>query len=120
LQEEGKESASKEDLEYVFKHIILKSESDSLISHYEERLNETLGDDYYKFAIDLLDEMCGGEKMNVAKANTLNLKSSIDTQYILNVLTHDGYLTEQDNCWFFEKSLLRQWWQKRKQFRVKS
>ena len=58
--------------------------------------------------------------MNVAKANTLNLKSNIDTQYILRVLTHDGYLTEQDNCWFFKKSLLRQWWQERKQFRRKS
>jgi len=119
LQEEDKVTATREDLEYVFKHIILKSESDSLISHYEERLNETLGDDYYKFSIYLLDEMCDGEPMDEHKANKLKIDPNIDLHYILKVLTHDGYLTEQDNYWVFEQSLLRQWWQKRKQFRVK-
>ncbi len=119
LLEEGKEEATREDLEYVFKHIILKSESDSLISHYEERLNETLGDAYYRFSINLLDDMCDGEAMDVDVANKLKIDPNIDVHYILKVLTHDGYLTEQNNCWVFQQSLLRQWWQKRKQFRVK-
>ncbi len=119
LQEEEKENANQADLEHVFKKIILKSESDSLISHYEERLEETLGEEYYLIAIQLLDKMCAGALFDVHAVKTFkqDIASNVDVHYILNVLTHDGYLDEDDGGWMFKQSLLRQWWQKRKSLR---
>jgi energy-coupling factor transporter ATP-binding protein EcfA2 len=119
-QEEEKHRVTIEDAQYVFKHIILKSESDSMICHYEERLEETLGEQYFLIAIKLLDKMCTGEPLNVGAASEFKKENTadIDVHYILKVLTHDGDLDEEDDdAWVFNDCLLRKWWQKRKNLR---
>ncbi len=119
LLEEGKESAIKQDAEHVFQNIILRSDSDRMISHYENRLQETLGEQYYPVAIQLLDRMCDGSVLaaNDAKLFKQELSEQIDIHYLLSVLTHDGYLDQEGMSWSFNDSLLRKWWQGRKQFR---
>lgn len=119
LQEEEKQSACVDDAEYVFQKIILRSDSDRMISHYEHRLEETLGKQYYQAAIQLLDRMCHGDQLTTADANQFKEELSVDMDihYLLSVLTHDGYLDKADTHWVFNDSLLRKWWQGRKNFR---
>ncbi len=119
LQEEEKQSASIADAEYVFHKIILRSDSDRMISHYENRLEETLGEHYYQVAIQLLDKMCDGDQFSADDANLFKREHSLDMDihYLLGVLTHDGYLDKETTHWVFNDSLLRKWWQGRKNFR---
>jgi len=119
LQEEGKTSASKADAEYVFQQIIMRSDSDRMICHYEHRLEETLGEQYYKSAIRLLDQMCNGDSLTIenSKQYIQEAEDDVCVHYILGVLVHDGYLDNKGNSWIFPDSLLRKWWQKRSNFR---
>lgn len=119
LQEEDKQSPSVTDAEYVFHEIILRSDSDRMISHYDDRLEETLGEQYYHIAIQLLDRMCDGDPLTITDANQFKKELSVDMDihYILGVLTHDGYLDKETAHWIFYDSLLRKWWQGRKNFR---
>jgi energy-coupling factor transporter ATP-binding protein EcfA2 len=119
LQEEEKQKVVLADAEYVFNNVILKKESRSMISHYEDRLEETLGVDLYQLAICLLDRMCTGKRLRVTEA--INFRDQNhqgqDVQYVLDTLTHDGYLDELEDEWIFNDSLLRKWWVKRRNFR---
>lgn len=123
LQQTGKSHATRADAEQVFRGVILRSDSNSMISHYESRLQETLGDEYYPVAIQLLDKMCDGKPLTATKIASFKGKipNTIDIHYILSVLDHDGYLgKDQANDWIFNDSLLRKWWQQRKQYRKQS
>lgn len=123
LQQAGKSQATLADAEQVFRGTILRSDSNSMISHYESRLQETLGAEYYSVAIQLLDKMCDGKPLTATKISFFKGKSSnnVDIHYILSVLDHDGYLDkDQANNWIFNDSLLRKWWQQRKQYRKSS
>ncbi len=90
LQEEEKQSPSVADAKHVFHEIILRSDSDRMISHYEDRLEETLGEQYYHIAIQLLDRMCDGDPLTITDANQFKKELSVDMDihYILGVLTH--------------------------------
>lgn len=119
LRVEEKRTAGKDDAEHVFQTVILRSDSDRMISHYEDRLAETLGAQYYPAAMQLLDKMCDGGRLAVDDANRFRqgLSVDVDIHYLLGVLTHDGYLDVEADCWIFNDCLLRKWWQKRKLFR---
>lgn len=118
LQEEEQTIVNKEIAEHVFKNIILRSESTSMVCHYEDRLEETLGQYNFPIAIELLDNMCDGEWLSLDAALQFQGGNiDMDIHYILEVLVHDGYLNTENNQWIFSDSLLRKWWQVRKNFR---
>ncbi|MCU7836675.1 MAG: hypothetical protein KZQ83_15675 [gamma proteobacterium symbiont of Taylorina sp.] len=118
LLEEEQQIITLEIAQHVFTQVILLSESTSMIGHYEDRLEETLGIDNYPVAIKLLDAMCEGDWFTSKELSQLKVEyPNIDLHYILEVLVHDGYLAINNNQWIFNDSLLRKWWQVRKNVR---
>ncbi len=107
----------------VYEDQILKKDSDSMVTHYEERLKETLGDPLYMSARNLLDQMSNGKQLSAEDAKQFARKecekhgNKPDMSYLLNTLTHDGYLIENNDRWIFQDGLLRQWWFKRQSLR---
>jgi uncharacterized protein len=122
LRTEQKATATRTDAEHVFNNVILRAESDTMVSHYEHRLNETLGDNYFEVAIKLLDQLCDGQPFTHSKFETVKAehRDDIDLHYLLGVLVHDGYLSNDETQWVFDDSLLRKWWRGRKKFRSKA
>jgi hypothetical protein len=121
MQKEGKSQTTVSDAEYIFNVIILRSDSDRMISHYEHRLEETVGDQFYQVSIHILDKLCDGAKLTIKDTmdikEELKLSTDLDIHYLLAVFTHDGYLVQLDRVWAFEYCLLRKCWQGRRDFR---
>jgi len=88
------------------------------LSHMEERLKVVLGPDLDVLALDLLTEaaVTGGlspQAATVLAREYLGEDWQGPLRDILNILEHDGYLSQRQGVYEFESGLLRDWWKAR-------
>lgn len=114
--------ATLDDVEHVYLHDMLGSVGQIDLDHYEQRLRETLGDNDYRMALELLTDAAtsGGMISNESIQShrdyfsSLPNRSSTPASDVLDVLVHDGYLARQPNGDYrFVSGLLEDWWRAR-------
>ena len=94
-------------------HNITNSQSShsTYFANWKTRLMTSLKGDEYKFAVDVLNHI---SKENTISYSTFYDKSEQynidDDKYILKVLIHDGYISEDNQEYGFNSFLLKQWW----------
>ncbi len=98
------------DLESIYEDMIRGGEYQ--LQHYRTRLKEALGEDMLDIAATLLTSCTDGKSRSRSECLEI-LGKSIDedtANWLLDVLTHDGYLCREKDEWYFPKGILRDWW----------
>ena len=122
LDRHKRSEATLDDIEHVYLHDMLGSVGQIDLDHYEQRLRETLGDNSYRMALELLTDaavnggMISDEYIQSHRDyfSSLPNGSSTPTFDVLDVLVHDGYLAkESDSNYRFVSGLLEDWWRAR-------
>jgi hypothetical protein len=113
LSEVSKELAAE-----VYQESMLGIRGHAELSHMEERLKVVLGPDLDVLALDLLTEaaVTGGlspQAATVLAREYLGEDWQGPLRDILNILEHDGYLSQRQGVYEFESGLLRDWWKAR-------
>ena len=123
LHHEGRNVASMEDAESVYKHEMLGVRGQASLQHYENRLHVSLGDIGNEIALELL--------ATTAYINHLTTEDVVlyrkhfqerfsgdgigapSVDDVLHLLVHDGYLTRQGEDYYFVSAFLEDWWRNR-------
>jgi hypothetical protein len=92
---------------------IVKSKSShaDYFENWKKRLKLALQNDEYHFAIEVLNYTAKNDQIEYAVFYDLSVKHKVeDYKYVLNVLEHDGYISEQNRVYGFNSFLLKEWW----------
>jgi len=88
-----------------------KSAHSDYFENWKDRLNRAFKGDEYSLAIDVLNFISKNEVIDYAEFCDLASKHNIaDFKYTLDVLEHDGYISEDDKKYGFNSILLKNWW----------
>lgn len=110
LRNRDDKTVSLDDLRSIYEDMINGGEFQ--LQHYRSRLNEALGDDLALHAQRLLSACTDGQTLGRTSCHS-NLGQSFtmdDVNWLLDVLTHDGYLLHANGKWHFPLGILRDWW----------
>ena len=114
LRREGRDKATVEDVDFVYRRDLLSVRGQIDLEHYEVRLRMALGTESYRKALELLTEAAVNDGLLTDEAIRLHAESaSSDTapiEDILYSLEHDGYLERQSEGYRFVSGLLQDWW----------
>lgn len=109
-----------EHVEEVYRTELLGPSGQNDIAHYETRLEAALDDTTYRIAQEILTEAATQDVFASEARHCLErLYSSVTPEVprhigrALDVLVHDGYLTEEDDGYRFPFRLLKDWWSAR-------
>lgn len=114
--------ATLDDVRNVYYDDMLGSVGQIDLDHYEQRLKETLGENDYRMAFELLtdaavsDGMISDESVQRYRDyfSSLPKGNSIPISDIMDVLLHNGYLARQSGGGYrFVSGLLEDWWRAR-------
>ena len=115
LRRAGRNVATPEDVERVYKSDMLGVRGQMDMHHYEGRLRTALGDEAYRSTLEMLTEaaVAGGRLSDraVTRRRQADQSDLIDT--VLHVREHDGYFERQDDGYRFVSGLLEDWWRVR-------
>lgn len=65
----------------------------------------------YKFALEILDQLAKGQRVDKAVFNDLAVKYEVvDHKYVQGVLEYDGYINEHKGTYRFNSPILKAWW----------
>jgi hypothetical protein len=88
-----------------------KSNHSDYFENWKDRLSRAFKGDEYSFAIDVLNFIAKNEIIDYAEFCDFASKHNvIEHRYVLDVLEHDGYISEDDNKYGFNSILLKNWW----------
>ena len=122
LRQEGRRTASLEDVERVYNREMLGIRGQMDLEHYEGRLRMVLGDEGYWAALEMLTEAAvhGGRLGDDAIARYRESLAAgargsgmLPIEDVLRALEHDGYLEKQGDGYRFVSGLLEDWWRVR-------
>ena len=110
-----------QDVDEVYRTVLLGSSEDNDLFHYQTRLKEGLNDENrYTIALEILAETATQGKFTPEARRCLARLYSPDERNVpgriadvLDVLIHDGYLQDGENGYHFPFRLLRDWWSNR-------
>ena len=92
---------------------IVKSKSihSDYFENWKDRLGRAFKNEDYSFAIEVLNFISKNEFIDYAKFYDLAVKNDVkDHKYVLDVLEHDGYISEDNEKYGFNSILLKNWW----------
>lgn len=92
---------------------IVKSKSThcDYFENWKDRLSRAFKNENYSFAIEVLNYIAKNESIDYAEFCDLATKHEVqDHKYILDVLEHDGYISEDNKKYGFNSILLKNWW----------
>lgn len=108
---------------WVYKQQMLGNAAQAELSHYEERLEQTLDKETYPLALDMLTEAAVRGRLTLQAVRAFEQfypaldGRTVDVQnQLLRILEHDGYLTRKRDGYVFVSSLLKDWWKARHRF----
>ena len=118
---ETKVLVTMQDVDEVYRTVLLGSSEDNDLFHYQTRLKEGLNDENsYTIALEILAETATqGTFTPEARRCLARLHSPDEGDVpgriadVLDVLIHDGYLQDGENGYHFPFRLLRDWWSNR-------
>lgn len=124
LRHAGQQTATLQDVDYVYRRDLLGAPGQINLDHYETRLKATLGMTGYRTALDLLTvaainggvlsegTVCAYQSQAEARNETPQ-DGFLSMDDVLQQLEHDGYLERRGNDHAFVSGLLEDWWRAR-------
>ena len=116
----GRDRVTMEDVDTVYRTALLGPSGQNDLVHYETRLGEALDADSYTIAMEILAEAAIQERFTPSARRCLEQLYApvVDDARgriadVLEVLVHDGYLTDGDDGFRFPSRLLEDWWSAR-------
>ena len=113
----GRARVTVEDVEEVYRTVLLGPAGQNDLAHYETRLKVALEAESHAIAMEILAEAA------TQGAFTPDARSRLERRYhteieevpsriadVIEILAHDGYLSDSDVGYRFESNLLRDWW----------
>jgi len=95
---------------------LLAAENQMLFSHWLERLDDLLLKPQERDLQRALLRGAAKDRRGLSQNSILQINTKVapdlNALVVLTSLARDGYLTQQDNRWRFNSSLLRDWWRK--------
>jgi len=88
-----------------------KSNHSDYFENWKRRLKTAFQSQDYDFAIEVLNYISKNNTLEYAVFCDLAVKHKVkDHRYILDVLEHDGYISEDHKSYGFNSVLLKEWW----------
>jgi len=88
-----------------------KSKHADYFENWKKRLKNAFKDEDYIFVIEILNYIAKNDTIEYAVFYDLSLGAKVsDHRYILDVLEHDGYISEDNKQYGFNSILLKEWW----------
>jgi hypothetical protein len=99
-------------VDFVLSEIVKSNSKHSdYFENWKGRLKTAFKNNDYEFAIDVLNFIAKNDSIEYAVFIDLAIKHGIeDHKYILDVLEHDGYISEDNKTYGFNSILLKEWW----------
>lgn len=99
-------------VDFVLKEIVKsKSKHSDYFENWKGRLKTAFKHHDYDFAIAVLNYIAKNDTIEYAVFIDLAIKYKVeDHKYILDVLEHDGYISEETQIYGFNSILLKEWW----------
>lgn len=110
--EDTEKVISNDTVDYILKEIVKsKSSHADYFENWKDRLSKAFKKQDYTFAIDVLNYISKNEVITYEVFCDMAVKNDVkDEKYILSVLEHDGYISEDDKQYGFNSILLKEWW----------
>ncbi len=88
-----------------------KSSHSDYFENWKDRLSRAFKGDEYNLAIDVLNFIAKNDSIDYAEFCDAASKHNVsEHRYILDVLEHDGYISENNKIYGFNSILLKNWW----------
>ncbi len=106
------ETITKDTVDYVLQEIVKsKSNHSDYFENWKKRLKDAFKNEEYIFATEVLNYICKNDSIEYSVFYDLSIEQEIDDcKYILDVLEHDGYVSEDNKKYGFNSILLKEWW----------
>ena len=110
--EEHEKTIDKGSVELIFREIVKsKSNHSDYFENWKKRLKTAFKKYDYSFAIECLNTIAKNNTIEYAVLHDLSIKNKVkDVRYILDVLEHDGYISENEKTYAFNSVFLKEWW----------
>lgn len=115
LREQGETLVTTAHVAHIYGQMVSQDGS-TMVQHYRDRLEETVGAGLKGPAVIVLNLMADGkerrrDEMIAAFDSGPHGSDAID--WLFDVLVHDGYLEKTNRHWLFPRGMLRDWWHQR-------
>lgn len=99
-------------VEYVLTKIVKSNSNHSAyFENWKRRLKSAFKDQDYDFAVHILNYIAKNETIDTALFYDMSVAHEVDdAKYVLDVLEHDGYISEDNKVYGFNSILLKEWW----------
>ena len=89
-----------------------QSEYYGYFQYWYQRLQDNLDNASYQAAIEMLNQLACDKVSTLAQLKSLPFatKPELPVKQILNILVHDGYISQHQQQYGFNSFLLKQWW----------
>ncbi len=89
-----------------------QSEYYGYFQYWYQRLQDNLDNASYQAAIEMLNQLACDKVSSLAQLKSLPFatKPELPVKQILNILEHDGYISQHQQQYGFNSFLLKQWW----------
>ncbi|MCJ8268176.1 MAG: hypothetical protein MJK04_02125, partial [Psychrosphaera sp.] len=110
--EDHEQAIDKTTVDLILAQIVQsKSRHADYFENWKRRLKSGLQRQEYSLAIEVLSYIAKNEQIEYAVYHDLAVKHAIeDDKYVLDVLVHDGYISEDNKNYGFNSFLLKEWW----------
>jgi energy-coupling factor transporter ATP-binding protein EcfA2 len=111
--EETEQKITNQTVDQILKEIVKsKSNYADYFENWKGRLKRSFKErEEYSFAIEVLNTIAISDSISYSAFYDLSIKFNVsDHRYILDVLEHDGYISEDDRKYGFNSILLKEWW----------
>lgn len=110
--EDKEEMITNEIVDYVLQEIVKsKSNHSNYFENWKNRLKDAFQNEEYAFCIEILNYISKNNTIEYSVFYDLSVEYKIDdSKYILDVLEHDGYISENNKKYGFNSILLKEWW----------
>ena len=79
--------------------------------NWQRRLKQAFDKNEHDLAVEALSHIAVNEQIEYAVFHDLAVKHKVDDhKYVLDVLQHDGYISEHNRIYGFNSFLLKKWW----------
>ena len=110
--EDNEEIINRNTVDFILSELVKsKSNHSDYFENWKDRLSRAFKGGEYSFAIDVLNFIAKNEFIDYAEFCDLASKHNVDEhKYVLDVLEHDGYMSEDEGKYGFNSILLKNWW----------
>ncbi len=99
-------------VEYILSKIVKSNSNHSAyFENWKKRLKSAFKHQDYDFAVSVLSYISKHGSIGYAEFYDMSVQFKVtDFKYILDVLEHDGYISEDTKVYGFNSILLKEWW----------